>query len=82
MLQQEESNPMYQPGPFEADFSNPAYRETVALGFEGDGSVIETTVLGTESVDMDEIVPLSPKEVALMDPQGSEVPIGQSDTLY
>lgn len=46
------------------------------------GRTIGTSMLGMESVEMDELVPLSPIEMAKIDEREAEIPIGQSDTLY
>lgn len=79
-LPKKEINPLYSPEPYETDFSNPAYhKEATDLGSVR-GRAIGTSVLGTESVEMDELVPISPDDAAKIDE--AEVPIGQSDTLY
>ena len=77
----EEKNPFYSQDQFIADFTNPAYKRQEDPRDLG-GRSIGTSVLGTESVEMDELVPLSPLEVANMPDEQRDVPISQSDTLY
>ena len=77
----EEKNPLYSQDQFIADFNNPAYRQRQDPRDLG-SRFIGTSVLGTESVEMDELVPLSPQEMANMQDEQRDTPIGQSDTLY
>ena len=78
----EEKNPLYSQDQFIADFTNPAYRQRQEDPRDLGARFIGTSVLGTESVEMDELVPLSPQEVANMQDEQRDIPIGQSDTLY
>jgi hypothetical protein len=75
-----EKNPLYSlPDTDEVDFSNPAYR----LAEEStDDRVITTTMFNAESIEMDELIPLSPQEMALIDNQSEDKPMKDSDTLY
>ena len=78
----EENNPLYSQDQFIADFNNPAYRQHQEDPRDLGSRSIGTSVLGTESVEMDELVPLSPQEMANMEDEQRDIPIGQSDTLY
>ena len=71
-----ENNPLYSPQEYITDFSNPIYRDPTRRSSRTKG----ITVLGTEFVEMDETVPLSPEEISKMGDE--EVDIAKVDTLF
>ena len=71
-----ENNPLYSPQEYVTDFSNPIYRDPTRRRSRTEG----ITVLGTESVEMDETIPLSPEEISKMGDE--EVDITEADTLF
>ena len=71
-----ENNPLYSPQEYITDFSNPIYRDPTRRKSRTEGII----ALGTESVEMDETIHLSPEEISKMGDE--EVDIAEADTLF